>query len=104
MDQKWQQIKKELQSLLPKGQYDLWVSTIDFLGIQDDKLLLGCRNRFHVEWVREKLEQRLLPIVTCHFPQVRQLEYEIIHEHQTEAEERPEGPVQVNFGELIHHS
>jgi chromosomal replication initiator protein len=104
MDQKWQEIKKELQSLLPKGQYDLWVSTIDFLGIQDGQLILGCRNRFHVEWVREKLEERLLPIVTHHFPQVLKLGYEIIHEHQTNAEEQPEGPVQVNFGELIHRS
>ena len=104
MDQKWQQIKKELQGLLPKGQYDLWVSTIDFLGIQDSQLLLGCRNRFHVEWVREKLEERLLLIVTHHFPQVRQLEYEIIHEHQNDAEEQSEGPVQVNFGELIRRS
>ena len=104
MDQKWQKIKKELQSTLPKGQYDLWVSTIDFLGVQDDQLLLGCRNRFHVEWVREKLEERLLTIVTHQFPQVRQVEYEIICEHHTEAEEQREGPVQVHFGELIRRS
>jgi chromosomal replication initiator protein len=104
MDQKWQKIKKELQSILSKGQYDLWVSTIDFLGVQDSRLLLGCRNRFHVEWVREKLEEHLLTIVTQQFPQVRQVEYEILHERQTDAEEPAKGPMQVNFGELIHRS
>jgi chromosomal replication initiator protein len=104
MDQKWQKIKKELQSTLPKGQYDLWVSTIDFLGVQDHQLLLGCRNRFHVEWVREKLEERLLAIAAHQFPQVRQVEYEIICEHPTEAEEQGEGPQQVHFGELIRRS
>jgi chromosomal replication initiator protein len=104
MDQKWQKIKKELQSTLPKGQYDLWVSTIDFLGVQDHQLLLGCRNRFHVEWVREKLEERLLNLVTHQFPKVRQVEYEIICENPTETEELGEGPSQVHFGELIRRS
>jgi chromosomal replication initiator protein len=101
MDQKWQAVKKELHSSLPKGQYDLWVSTIDCLGIQDGRLLLGCRNRFHVDWVREKLEEKLLRVVVHHFPQVHRLEYQIISEHQTEADEQTEGSVQVNFGELI---
>jgi chromosomal replication initiator protein len=101
VDQQWQTIKKELQCRLSKGQYDLWVSTIDFLGIQDNELVLGCRNRLHKEWLREKLEEDLLLLVARHFPQVRKVEYQIIHEHQAEAEDQTEGPVQVNFGELI---
>lgn len=104
MDQKWQKIRKELQSTLPKGQYDLWVSTIDFLGVEEARLLLGCRNRFHVEWVREKLEKRLLAIASHHFPQVRQVGYEIMRETQVEAEEETEGPKQVHFGDLIRRS
>jgi len=101
MDQKWQEVKKELQRSLPKGQYDLWVSTIDFLGVQEGCLVVGCRNRFHMDWLREKLQEALLSIVARYFPEVHKLTYQIVPEHQTEAEERTEGPIQVNFGELI---
>jgi len=78
MDQKWQTIKKALQSCLPRGQYDLWVSTIDFLGIEDDRLILSCRNRLHVDWLREKLEESLLRFAAPHFPEVRRVEYQIV--------------------------
>lgn len=101
MDQKWQAIKKELHLTLPKGQYDLWVSTIDCMGVEGDRLVLGCRNRFHVEWLREKLEENLLNVVARHLPQVHRLEYQIVREHQADAEEPIEASVQVNFGELI---
>ncbi len=80
MDQKWQTIKKELQCCLPRGQYDLWVSTIDFLGVEDDTLRLGCRNRLHADWLREKLEENLLRLAAPHFPQVHRLEYQIVCE------------------------
>jgi chromosomal replication initiator protein len=104
MDKKWQSVKRELQESLPKGQYDLWVSTIDCLGIQDGSLLLGCRNRFHADWLREKLEAKLLPIVVRHFPQVHKLEYQIMLEHPNDPDEPSEGSKQVNFGELIRRS
>jgi chromosomal replication initiator protein len=101
MDQKWQTIKKALQVCLPRGQYDLWVSTLDFLGTEDDRLILGCRNRLHADWVRGKLEETLLRLAVPHFPEVRKVEYQIIREHQTDAEEQTGVPTQVNFGELI---
>jgi chromosomal replication initiator protein len=101
MDKKWQEVKKELQRSLPKGQYDLWVSTIDFLGVQEGCLVVGCRNRFHIDWLREKLQETLLSIVARHFPGVHNLTYQIVSEHQLEAEEQADGPIQVNFGELI---
>jgi chromosomal replication initiator protein len=101
MDQKWQTVKKALHSCLPRGQYDLWVSTIDFLGIEDDRLIIGCRNRLHVDWLREKLEESLLRFAAPHFPEVRKVEYQIVREHQAEAMDQVDGPSQVHFGELI---
>ena len=101
MDQKWQEVKKELQRSLPKGQYDLWVSTIEFLGVQEGCLVVGCRNRFHMEWLREKLQEALLNIVVRHFPGVYKLTYQVVPEHDTETDEQAEGPIQVNFQELI---
>jgi len=102
MDQGWQEIKKKLQKSLSKGQYDLWVSTIDFLGVEDARLLLGCRNRFHIEWLREKLEKKLIGIARQHFPQVGKIDYQVVAESPMEkSREEAEGPRQLNFGELI---
>ena len=77
MEQNWQEIKRKLQSSLSRGQYDLWVSSIEFLGLENETVALGCKNRFHIEWIREKLELKLLAAVREFFPLVRRLEYQI---------------------------
>lgn len=107
MVQEWQEIKKKIQKTLSKGQYDLWVSTIDPLSIEGGCLVLGCRNRFHIEWVREKLERKLLEIAEKQLPQVRRLEYQIVRENQLELEkieEEKDGPKQISFHDLIKRS
>ena len=106
MEQEWFEIKKKLQRTLSRGQYDLWVSTIDFLGADDACLRLACRNRFHIEWVREKLEEKLLVIVREHFPRVQKIEYGIAREDESgKPEEEPaDGPKQISFNDLIKHA
>lgn len=103
MEQDWQQIKKKLQRSLSKGQYDLWVATVDFFGIEEERLILGCRSRFHVEWLRENLETKLLSIAPQHFPGARKLEYRIVETSEAgkSASEESEGPRQISFHELI---
>jgi chromosomal replication initiator protein len=103
MDQEWQEIKKELRKSLSKGQYDLWVSTMDFIGLDEEVLTIGCRNRFHVEWLREKLEPKLLAAVVTRFPRVRKLEYQITEEIDAlESQDKEPGlPAQLSFNELI---
>lgn len=101
MEQIWQEVKKELQKTLPKGQYDLWVATVEFLGMQDSLVILGCRNRFHVEWLRERLEQLMLRTLKVHFPQVRKIEYRLIEQVPLAIEEVQEGPSQIHFQQLM---
>ncbi len=103
MEQEWQEIKGKLQRTLSKGQYDLWVSTIDFLGFEEDRLVLGCRNRFHIEWLREKLEKKLTSIARQHFPRAQSIEYRILTEDQLsqKSEEEPKVPTQISFHDLI---
>lgn len=104
MDQEWQQIKKKLQRSLSKGQYDLWVSTVDFLGVEEERLVLGCRNRFHMEWLREKLEQKLLTVARGFLTDVSRIEYRIVSESEFDrgpAESDPTVPRQISFNSLI---
>ncbi len=109
MDREWQQIKKNLQKFLSKGQYDLWVSTIDCMGMEQGKtLVLGCRNRFHIEWLREKLEDRLIPAAREFFPKLDHIEYQIVRDGipagLQQEEENTGGPRQISFHELIKRS
>ena len=102
MEQGWQGIKKRLQVSLSKGQYDLWVSTIEFLGHEGESLRLGCRNKFHIEWLREKLEKDLLSIALEYYPSVSRLKYEVVSETPREVnEEINAGPRQITFNDLI---
>ena len=109
MDQIWQEIMRRLQSRLSKGQYDLWVSSIEFLGVEGERAALGCKNRFHIEWIREKLEARLLAVVREFFPSVQRLDYEIISKapdpEESEAERpQPEIPRQIVMSDFIKRS
>jgi chromosomal replication initiator protein len=78
MEQEWQLVKGEVRKGLPRGQYELWVATLEFLGVQQGCLLLGCRNRLHIEWVRERLEKQLLQLASLHLPQIARVEYQIM--------------------------
>jgi chromosomal replication initiator protein len=92
MEQEWQLIKDEVRKSLPRGQYELWVATLEPLGVQQDCMVLGCRNRLHIEWVREKLEKQLLKLVLAHLPQVARLEYQIMPDNpMASLSERDEG-------------
>lgn len=107
MGEEWQSVKRELKKGLSKGQYDLWVSTIDFLEQSEDRLVLGCRNKLHIEWLREKLEARLLHVSRKYFPEAKKLEYRIVSANfleETTEDPRHEMPVQANFHDLIRRA
>jgi chromosomal replication initiator protein len=89
MEQGWQRIREQMQAGMPKGQYDLWVATLDFLGIEGQNLVLGCRNQLHIEWLREKLGMRLVEAARSHFPQVRRVDYRVQPEDDPEPKEEP---------------
>lgn len=104
MCEEWQHIKSELKKSLSKGQYDLWVSTVDFIDQKEDCLILACRNRFHIEWLREKLQPRLLSVSRQYFPQVKKLEYQIATADDlkvTAENQELEVPLQMSFSDLI---
>ena len=105
MEQSWQGVKRKLQSSLSKGQYDLWVSPIEFLWFENETIALGCKNRFHIEWIREKLELKLLGAVQEFCPLVRRLEYEIVKDkaepEKPEVSPQVEAPRQIAMSDLI---
>jgi chromosomal replication initiator protein len=109
MEQNWQEIKGKLQACMSRGQYDLWVASIEFLGLENETVALGCKNRFHIEWIREKLEHKLLRAVQEFFPLVRRLEYQILSGGPDPDElegyaPQAEAPKQIVMSDLIKRS
>jgi chromosomal replication initiator protein len=109
MEQNWQEIKRKLQVCLSRGQYDLWVASIEFLGLENETAALGCKNRFHIEWLREKLELKLLCAVQEFYPLVRRLEYQILSGGPDSEEleaylPHAEAPRQIVMSDLIKRS
>jgi chromosomal replication initiator protein len=103
MDQKWRQIKEELKKSLSKGQYDLWVSTLEFVRYRGRNLVVRCRNALHKDWLREKLEKVLIEIAQRHFEGIEGIEYEISEaESISEGDhEELDGPRQISFQDIV---
>jgi len=110
-DSQWRQIKEELLGKLSKGQYDLWVSTLELLGVEDTRLVLGCRNRLHRDWLKEKLEKEIVRIARGRFPQVRKVEYRILDDagapaapSEDASAPKPPQPRQIAIQDIIGHA
>lgn len=103
MDREWQHIKEELQKSLSRGQYDLWVSTLNFSGVEKNRLILSCRNRLHIEWLREKLEKQLLAVAGRYFPGILGVDYRIVADEPPRDEESngENGPRQITFQDIV---
>jgi chromosomal replication initiator protein len=55
-----------------------------------------------VEWLREKLQVKLLAIARQHFPEVQRLEYRIVADNEGDAaKETADGPQQVSICDLV---
>jgi chromosomal replication initiator protein len=108
MEQEWQHIQEEVRKSLPRGQYELWAATLEFLGVQQDCLVLGCRNRLHIEWVRDNLQEQLLKLARLHLPQVARFDYQILPDHpmttRSELQEDDSAPRQVALEDIIKKS
>ncbi len=80
MLKEWAAIRDELKEGLSKGQYDLWVATLQFLQFDGRTLILGCRNSLHVEWVRTHLVPKILSRGRDRFPQLKEVKLELVGE------------------------
>lgn len=77
MSLEWQQLKTALRDGLSRGQYDLWVATLDFQRVEHDELVVGCKNSLHTNWVKNELEERLLRLAQKQLPALKSIKYEI---------------------------
>ncbi len=49
----WEEVKGHIKNSLSENSFSLWINPITLLDEKDDSLVLGCPNKFSLEWVRE---------------------------------------------------
>ncbi len=91
-EKRWEELKKRLEGVLTRGQFDLWIEPLHFLGIKGNSLSLGCRNNFHVQWMRERLESKIIDTVKSVFPEVKHVSYEVIPEDLSQTDLENDSP------------
>jgi len=83
----WHNIKAKLEQTLTRGQFDLWIAPLECLGMENDVLFLGCQNEFHVQWMRERLERKVLNVVQSVLPQVRKIRYQVVSSNNKKSDD-----------------
>jgi chromosomal replication initiator protein len=55
--------------------------------MENDVLSLGCQNEFHVQWMRERLERKVLNVVQSVLPQVRKIRYQVVSSNNKKSDD-----------------
>jgi len=59
----WQEVKNHIKEELPENSFSLWINPLTLLEERDDYLVLGCPNKFSLNWVTDNyvdvMEKRL---------------------------------------------
>src|SRR4030042_845264 len=53
MSSRWEKVKNHIRERLPENSFSLWINPITLLDESEDSLVLGCPNKFSMNWVME---------------------------------------------------
>ena len=49
----WEEIKDQIRGVIPEKSFSLWINPLTFLEQKEDSLVLGCPNKFSLNWITE---------------------------------------------------
>jgi len=55
----WEEIKDQIRGVIPEKSFSLWINPLTLLEQSDDALVLGCPNKFSLNWVHGELHSSL---------------------------------------------
>ncbi|MBW1804985.1 MAG: chromosomal replication initiator protein DnaA [Deltaproteobacteria bacterium] len=53
MSSVWEELKHNIKDELPAKSFSLWINPITFMDEKDNSLVLGCPNKFSLNWIKE---------------------------------------------------
>ncbi|MDL1971416.1 MAG: chromosomal replication initiator protein DnaA [Candidatus Desulfofervidaceae bacterium] len=74
----WQKVQTHLSEALPPNLFDVWVKPLRLLAIEDGKIIIGCPNRFFLEWIKEHFLHYLKEACMLYLPECREILLKII--------------------------
>jgi len=62
----WEDVKKEIRETLPEKSFSMWISPISVVEKKENTLILGCPNKFSLNWITENylsmIQEKLLRV------------------------------------------
>ena len=49
----WEEIKDQIRGVIPEKSFSLWINPLTLLEQREDALVLGCPNKFSLNWITE---------------------------------------------------
>lgn len=53
MSSRWEKVKSHIREKLPENSFSLWINPITLLDESEDALVLGCPNKFSMNWIMD---------------------------------------------------
>jgi chromosomal replication initiator protein len=53
MSSRWEKVKSHIRERLPENSFSLWINPITLLDESEDALVLGCPNKFSMNWIMD---------------------------------------------------
>ncbi len=53
MEHAWLQVKRRLENRIPSEVYRVWIEPLRYLNSSESSVVLGCPNKFFINWIRE---------------------------------------------------
>jgi chromosomal replication initiator protein len=61
----WEEVKKQVRGALPEKSFSLWINPISLLEKKGDTLVLGCPNKFSLNWITDNYLGMLQEKLKC---------------------------------------
>lgn len=69
----WEKVQTHLSEVLPPNLFNVWVKPLKLLAIEDYKVIIGCPNRFFLQWIKEHFLHYLKEAWTLYLPECREI-------------------------------
>jgi len=69
----WEKVQTHLSEILPSNLFNVWIKPLRLVAIENSTVIIGCPNRFFLEWIKEHFLHYLKEAWTLHLPECQEI-------------------------------
>jgi len=74
----WEKVQTHLSEILPSNLFNVWIKPLRLVAIENSTVIIGCPNRFFLEWIKEHFLHYLKEAWTLHLPECQEIYLKVI--------------------------